>query len=94
MYPRIPLGTVGGSFGIPGNHCHKYYGHMRCDTTQFGREVKYCGNLISPSSGQKMKTASVDASAKLHGVTCIGGTAEWDRMFTNISRQESERRCS
>jgi len=33
-----------------------------------------------------MKTASVDAPAKQHGVTGIGGSAEWGRMFMNISR--------
>ena len=41
-----------------------------------------------------MKTASLDVPSKLHGVTCIGGTVEWDKMFMNISRQESGTRCS
>jgi len=33
MYPWIPFGTVCGSLGIHGNHCHKDYSCMRCDAT-------------------------------------------------------------
>lgn len=58
------------------------------------RGTLFCKNLVPPSSGQKTKTASLEAPSELQGVACIGSSAEWDRTVMNISRHEPGRRCS